>query len=220
MLRVFSVRSVSSRLSRGRRNIFFVAALGWIFSCVVLTGAQFPTSAGPTADRAQSDSDRDLEQRMANMRYLISAAEKRGPARKKDPKLALAELQEDFPQIQILNKDLVLKTDKSDRVDLKFVTRSAAEIHKHAEGLIGNLALPELPAPPEPQKINTISDGAQLKKAITTMGWLIYWFTKNPMFKDARVIEAVSAEKARRDLDNILAISTQIRLASERLQKQ
>jgi hypothetical protein len=177
-------------------------------------------SAGPTADRAQSDSDRDLEQRMANMRYLISAAEKRGSVRRKDPKLALAELQEDFTQIQIVNKELVLKTDKNDRVDLKFVARSAAEIHQHAEGLIGNLALPALPAPTELQKTETISDSAQLKKAITTMGWLIYWFTKNPMFKDARVIEAVSAEKARHDLDSILTLSTQIKLASERLQKE
>ena len=180
----------------------------------VPASAQFPM---PDGRGGMVNGDRDLEERIAAMRYLLTLAEKRGP-KKKDPELALAELQEDFTQIQLHNKDLVLKTDKSPGLDAKFVAKEATEIRKRAERLLSNLALPEAPAN-GPPVTDVAVEPLAIKKAIVKMGWLIYGFTKNPMFKEAQVIETVSAEKARRDLDLILELSKQIKTSSETLAK-
>ena len=93
----------------------------------VLARAQFPMAEGRS-----TVTDRELEERIASMRYLISLAEK-GPRRRKvDPKLALEQLQEDFTRLQIVNKDLVLTTSRSDKPDFKFVAKTASEINKRA----------------------------------------------------------------------------------------
>jgi hypothetical protein len=198
-----------------------LSAIALLFVSVAVhsIAAQFPMPVGPTGDRDRAESERDLEQRIASMRYLITLAEKRTPARKKDPKLALEELQEDFTRIQIVNKDLVLTSSRKEELSVKFVAKSATEIHKRAERLLANLALPELEPVSPPSKTQGISDPKQLKKAITSMGWRIYWFTKNPIFREAQVIEPTSAEKARRDLDAILEISSVIKKGCERLGK-
>jgi len=181
--------------------------------------AQLPMAVGPTGDRDRSDSERDLEQRIASMRYLITLAEKRTPSRKKDPKLALEELQEDFTRIQIVNKDLVLTSARNHELSLKFVAKSAMEIHRRAERLLANLALPEPKAVTSPQTSAAILDMKQLKRSITAMGWRIYWFTKNPIFREAQTIEASGAEKARRDLDAILEMSLAIKKSCEQMGK-
>ena len=181
--------------------------------------AQLPMTIGPTAERDRNESERDLEQRVASMRYLVTLAEKRAPSRRKDPKLALDELQQDFMRIQIINRDLVLTSSRKEELNFKFVAKSAMEIHRRAERLLANLALPESEAATSPKQSNAISDTKEMQRSITSMGWLIYWFTKNPIFKDARIIESSDAEKARRDLDAILEISAQIKKAGEQLEK-
>ena len=191
---------------------------GFIFFALVTVtavNAQFPQ---PDGRGGIVNGDRDLEEHIAAMRYLITLADKRRP-KKKDPQLALAELQEDFTQIQLHNKDLVLTTDKSSVLDAKFVAKEAGEIRKRAERLLSNLALPDAPANGSAAVTEMAADPTAIKKAIVEMGWLIYGFTKNPMFKEAQVIEAASAEKARRDLDQILELSKRIKASSETLAK-
>jgi hypothetical protein len=192
--------------------------LGLVFAASV---ALIPTSAQlpqPDGRGGMVNGDRDLEEHVAAMRYLITLADKRRP-KKKDPQLALAELQEDFTQIQLHNKDLVLTSDKSPELDAKFVAKEATEIHKRAERLLSNLALPEAPANGISLATDAVAEPAAIKKAIVKMGWLIYGFTKNPMFREAQVIEAGSAAAARRDLDHIMELSRQIKVSSEILAK-
>src|SRR6185369_12772272 len=170
---------------------------------IVAVLASAPASAQlpqPDGRNGMINGDRDLEEHVAAMRYLITLADKRRP-KKKDPQLALAELQEDFTQIPLHNKDLVLTTDKNPALDAKFVAKEATEIRKRAERLLSNLALPEAPVNRDAAVTEVAAHPAAIKKAIVEMGWLIYGFTKNPMFKEAQVIDAASAEKARRDLD-------------------
>src|SRR5690349_19117454 len=123
-------------------NYILTAAMiiGVVPSVSVL--AQFPLAEGPALDRGTKSEDAtyELEARISAMRYLIDQAGKRSPARKKDPELALKELQDDFTHLQLTNKELVLKTSTAKQVDLKFVERSAADINKRAERLLTNLS--------------------------------------------------------------------------------
>ncbi len=201
------------RLSR--LTVLMVASL-LFFAGVRYVDAQYPMSEG----RAAASSERELEEHVARMRYLIAQANKRRPDRKsRDPKLALKELQEDFIGIQVVNKDLVLTTSRTENIDFKFVWKSAEEIHKRAKRLLENLALPEASSQ-GPQTASPIADQAHIKQSITQMGWLIYYFTKNPIFKEASVIETSSAEKARSDLEQIIELSMLIKTSSEHLGKK
>ena len=180
--------------------------------------AQLPMAQGRTAEREQSESDRDLEERIANMRYLATLAGKNGP-RKNDTELALKELQEDFTQLQILNKDLVLKTAKTQMPDVKFVARSTSEINRRAARLLSNLALPESGIGTLRSQPEEISDMTKLKASITKLGWLMYNFKKNPIFQEVGVLDASSAVKARGDLEAIIELSLHIKKGSEQLSK-
>jgi len=210
--------------SKRHSTIYFLPLLCIVTGAVVAINAQFPMSEGPTLDRERStkndeDTSYELEARIASMRYLIDQAAKRSPERKKDPRLALAELQDDFTHLQLANKDLVLKVNADKTVDLKFVEKTAADINKRAERLVTNLALPNPNSSGFRPVPDPIADERQLKAAVTKLGWLIYYFTKNPIFKEAQVIDAASAGKARTDLDSILDLSSHIKKSSEQLVK-
>ena len=193
-----------------------LVAVGLLAAMTALPArAQFPMADGPSS--ARSDTDLDLEARIANMRYLATLAEKSGLRRKKDPKLALEELQEDFVQLQIVNKNLVLTVSKTEKVEFKFVAKSASEINKRAERLQLNLALPETATSVPRPALQPISDSKQLKASITSLGWLIYWFKKNPIFREVKVIEQQSAAKARFDLEKIIELSLHVKKSSEQL---
>ena len=198
-----------------RRAASAVISLAAILAALGTVAAQFPMSEGKNA----VNSDRELEEHVANMRYLVSQANKRKPGRHRDPKLALEQLQEDFTRLQIVNKELVLTTSERKEVDFKFVSRSAEEINKRAKRLLENLALPE--SVPETAKVlDPFSDQPELKNSITQMGWRIYYFAKNPIFKEANVLDTSDAAKARWDLEEIIELSALIKSGSERVGKK
>jgi hypothetical protein len=194
---------------------FSALLLGSLFAPRV--SAQFPMSEGKSSPR--SDADRELEEHVAYLGYLVKLAEKRGAKRKVDPKLAIEQLQDDFTHLQIVNKDLVLTSTKNEELDLKFVARSTAEINKRAERLLSNLALPELPADNPATAPKPISNTNELKASIIELGWSIYRFVKSPLFKEPDVLDTPEAGKVRRELETIIGLSLQMKKSSEQLSK-
>src|SRR5207248_3818666 len=116
-----------------------------------------------------------------------------------------------------VNKNLVLTVSKTEKVEFKFVAKSASEINKRAERLQLNLALPETATSVPRPALQPISDSKQLKASITSLGWLIYWFKKNPIFREVKVIEQQSAAKARFDLEKIIELSLHVKKSSKQL---
>jgi hypothetical protein len=156
----------------------------------------------------------DIQQRSFNLRMLHIMAKQRRP--RSNPQIALAQVQEDFTHIQLVNKKLGLSALASGNLDLKFVTKAAAEINKRAERLKENLALPAPADATEPFKY-TVENATQLKAPIVDLARLILDFTDNPYFKEAAVLETQQANKARRDLERIIVISERVRDLSKRL---
>lgn len=179
---------------------------------------QLPLSEGPTKERSQSDADRDLEERIAYQRMLATIAEKQ--KKKRDPKLALAELQEDFKRLQVVNLEMVRALSKGGSLDLKFVGDSAEEIKKRAARLKVNLALPE--PDKEGEKRRPAAPAMtldQLKSSMLSLGKLVYGFIKSPFFREIDVINQEEATKVRQMLDDIVALSDRIKKNSEHLSK-
>lgn len=174
------------------------------------------TYNGPTAERSRDENERDLEDRIAYQRLRAALAANRRE-RKSEPKMAVEQLQEDFTRLQIVNKELVLTTSRSPELDLKFVSKSASEIHKRAERLMSNLALPDPEEGSKRPSPAAMTDQKQIRASITSLGWLIYRFAKNPLFKEAGVVETQSAARARRDLEEIIELSDQLKKSSDKL---
>jgi hypothetical protein len=167
-------------------------------------------------DRRRTESERDLDIRIFNLRAL---SELPHPAQKKrpTPEQALAQLQKDFTRLQIVNKDLLRAALGlgSGKLDAKFVTRSVTEIKERAERLNSALALPEIEKADE-QTITTPTNPQDLKPSILRLGRVIFSFVDNPFFKEISVIDPQLTNKARRDLVEIIELSGEIRKASEK----
>jgi hypothetical protein len=188
-------------------------AIGCIFLLAVCTVGMGQTER----ERERELNDREIEIRSWNLRLISLNANKQKKS-KLTPEQALAKVQEDFTKIQILNKSLVFSIADKRPVDFKLVTRSASEIRKRSERLNETLALPDADrASVEAPK--AVNNPTQLKLAILRMGNLIYSFTNNEFFREPSVLNTEQTLKARRELLEIVELSSQIKKDSERLEK-
>ena len=197
-----------------------VLDFGWNLTVGFVFAAALALPADALAQRRDAERDReadeqDINRRSFNLRMLHIMAKQRRP-RKSNPQLALAQVQDDFTHIQLINKKLGLTALRNSNLDLNFVTKAATEINRRADRLKENLALPVPAETTEPFKYN-VANATQLKAPIVDLARLILDFTDNPYFKEASVLETEQANKARRDLENIIALSERIRELSRKL---
>ena len=169
------------------------------------------TSDSAALERAMRE--RDLRERMFQLEMLERMA--REPAERPEPRLALAQIKEDYARIQVVNNALAQAVSGGGTLDLKFVAKSASEIKKRAARLKLNLVLPE----PEKDAKRPKVEVGELKPALSVLNELIVGFVNNPMFKAANIVDAQESAKARRDLEAIIALSGQVKKSSEQLSK-
>lgn len=162
-------------------------------------------------------------QAKANEQYertmgLRLAGEVRKKPTRPEPKLALAQIREDFVRIQVVNNELADAVSRGGALDLKFVAKSVSDIRKRAERLKDNLVLPEF------ESAFVVPDArgsaeAQLKSSLVTLKELIREFVANPLFEKANLVDLQLAAKARRDLDDIIDVSNRVKKSSAELSK-
>jgi hypothetical protein len=194
-------------------------------AAVVLLAALAPLVQGQRGGRGGSSSPpptressvlNELE-REFNQRTLEEQLNR--PTARREPRLSFARISEDFMRIQVINNELVLAALRDGALDLKFVARSAAEIRKLAARLKDNLVLPEMEEGTKRFQAEDMQEAEQLKPAVSALGKLIAGFAHNPVFKEPKVVDAQLSAKARRDLEEIIELSNQVRKSSERLNK-
>jgi hypothetical protein len=185
-----------------------------------------PQTTGPTRAEQQRGIDPDFEQRQRDMRLLdksmntreTPSAINRTPKRR-DPKVVMAEIAEDFTRIQVVNNDLGEAASGSAPLNLEFVVKSTAELVERTKRLGENLGHPEPEKGSTPPKLEPVTNVEELKRALATLDKLITEFTHNPLFTDARTRDAELLVKARRDLAEIFELSTHIKKNAEELSK-
>ena len=172
----------------------------------------------PPGDRDPFAEVRERQQREAQLR----SAEMIGTVKLTDRQsvaAAVEQMKDDFRRIQVLRNDVVRHLQSGRPLDYKFISRQSDEINKRAGRLKTHL-LRETPADEkkEPERQADI-EGAQLTEALVRMCHRIDSFTENPLFKIPEVIDVKDAEKAGRDLRDILQLSEVIGKSAERLKK-
>jgi len=124
------------------------------------------------------------------------------PAPAREQRLMLAQIREDFRRLQSINAERIQPSITGNVIDYSKIVKASANIERRAVRLKNNLALPDTnDTPTEPE--NTLSYLDQLKRLDSA----ICSFVSNPIFQTAKVIDVQLAEKATRDLDEIITIS-------------
>lgn len=182
--------------------------------------AQQGTAPGPPppGNRDPFAEARERQQREAQLR----SAEMVGTVKLTDRRsveVAVGQMRDDFRRIQVLRNGMVRHLQSGQPPDYKFIAHEAEEINKRAGRLKTHL-LREVPegekkGPEEQPDL----EGARLTEALVRMCHRIDSFTENPLFKIPEVIDVKDAEKAGRDLRDILQLSETVGKAAERLKK-
>jgi hypothetical protein len=189
------------------------------------TRAQTPeqTAPGPTRAEQQRGIDPEFEQRQRDLKLLDKTMNPReiakAPERRRDRKVVMAEIAEDFTSIQVVNNDLGKAISGSAPLNLEFVVKSTAELVERTKRLGENLGHPEPQKGSKPPKLEPVTNVEQLRLALATLDKLITEFTHNPLFTDASTRDAELLVKARRDLAELFTLSEHIKKNTEELSK-
>lgn len=167
-------------------------------------------------DPVQRELQRQLQQEM------MERALEEGPRDpvERDRRLAVEQIREDYMRIQVVNNELVLAAMRGGVLDLKLVTKTSAEIRKRAERLRHNLVLPEPDKAAERARAEAGDEEARLRASVLALGKLVAGFVRNPIFREVKVVDAQSAVRARRDLEEIIELSGEVKKGSEKLNKE
>jgi hypothetical protein len=193
-----------------------------ITATFVFALAVFPAVAAQPVnkDKERAENERDLDLRSWNLRILSLQYNKNKHKSRPNPQQAVEQLQKDFTRLQVVNNDLLRIALSNTTLDAGFVSKSVSEIKKRAERLNKNLALPEPEKSPGQTGAQGAASSPELKPSVLKLGRLIFSFVDNPFFKEASVVDTQLTTKARRDLEDIIELSGQIKRSSEQLGKQ
>jgi hypothetical protein len=217
------LRRLSEMNSNVRLPLLLVAA------CALLSVAASSASGRQTGRRGVGNSaeiehrererrEREMNNRELNERqFMLRNLRVDGGKGPPTPRLAVAQIREDFARLQVVNNDLARAVAGGGVLDLKFVSKSASEIRKLAGRLKENMALPE-PADGREGREAKAAPG-QLGPSLSALDGMILAFAEDTASKGVYRIDARSSAKARRDLEAIIALSEWVRKTSEKSRK-
>jgi hypothetical protein len=133
----------------------------------------------------------------------------------------MPQLREDFRQLQLVNNGMMQQMVSTPALDYKLLNRAISEINKRAGRLKDNLALLQVKQP-ETKETNgppVPADERQVKASLFKLDSLIMSFVNNPQFKQAGVVAVPQADRAGRDLHDIIELSRAVKKGLERLGK-
>jgi hypothetical protein len=138
---------------------------------------------------------------------------------RREPRLAFAQIREDYVRIQVINNELAQAVAAGGTLDMKLVSHSTAEIKKRADRLMLNLALPDYDEDNARPRTAVGTEPAQLKTALGSLDEMILRLVRNPLFRNPKLVDARQSPLVRRDLKEIIELSNQLKKRSEQLSK-
>ncbi len=205
------------------RLLLAVVALGAAAS-LSPARAQLPPGVTPMGDKNLKEDD-SIRTRSVEMERIRRDAAK--PDRKPEPNPAdrFPQIKEDFERVQILNGDVLQAPGAPDYARL---AEAAEEVKKRATRLSSNLFPPE--AGKKPKKDDgKKNDGKQdaaaepeqrdLKSLLSALDESIARFVNSPVFQNTKVVNPDESAKARKELEEIIKLSTRVEQEAARMKK-
>jgi hypothetical protein len=170
-----------------------------------------------TAAYAQRGPTRDLS---ATERTL-GALENESRHAKRDAQTIMAEVNDDFARLRVINDELKAVVASSATPNYKILSDQAIEIKKRGNRLKGNLAaLPKGEKEEKQPKEAVPADDAQLRSLLATVNTALTSFLNNPVFSDMGTLDNQLALKARRDLEYVIDLSDVVKNGADKLSKR
>ncbi len=182
-------------------------------------GAVFVSvAAGPARAQARTAAPppQDLSMRETQIRSMELEGEHK--SRPSDPNVLLAQVNDDLHRLQALHEQMPQPAAAEQPLDLKLICATTAEIKERAARLKLNLALPQ-GEKSEKRADNKEANNGQLQPGLSALDKLLDSFLHNPIFSDTGALDPQLAAKAKRDLDDILALSDKLRKSADKLNK-
>jgi hypothetical protein len=155
---------------------------------------------------------KDLNLRDSQVRSLeISKDEAKGDSLPKAAPQIIEQVKQDFGRIQEVNSEIMRSYSAGEPPNYKHLSEAMAEINKRASRLNTNLLLPEPSAYEAPRQGD--------RSPLLDLNDLITRFVTSPIFSKANTINAEQGAKAKRDLADIIDLSSRIRKSAEKLSK-
>ena len=192
-----------------------------ITAAVLLASAAAADAAGqqPPANPANREAmNRELRERGRALDTLEKTRLPPPPGRP-GPRLDLARVEEDHLRIQQAANGMHQAAAQGGALDLKAVAKSASEIRERAVRLGSALALPKAEKEDKRPKPAAIADAEGLRGALAALHELVYRFARGPVFTEADLVDAGQSAQARRDLDEIIALSGRVKKGCQELEK-
>ncbi len=185
-----------------RLVVFSAAAVIFMLSAAGVARAQ----TNPRRERPPtSPIERDLRYRA----WVLGQLRKQRKVPERELRLAYEQIERDFLRIQVINNDFLREAAKPEgEIDYETVVKGADEMHKCAERLKSNLALPEAGAG---KRSSAEYDDLLLKTLLSLLSTQVVGFVNNPVFKSTEVIDVKLAEGAGKSLNAIVRFSDKIR---------
>jgi hypothetical protein len=131
------------------------------------------------------------------------------------------QIREDFRDLQFLHNKMMASAWAKPELDHKHLSEMIGQISKKASRLKSNLGLPQLKNDEVATKRSSeISSPDQFRAELLLLDRSVVSFVQNPIFQKSSVIEVSLANKASKDLEMVIGVSTQLKKMSERLRKE
>ncbi|HEV2883733.1 MAG TPA: hypothetical protein VGW36_02685 [Pyrinomonadaceae bacterium] len=183
------------------------------------TGARPGRDPADGAGRNKGIQQPSIREREIKMRQIEQEAAQ--PAAALDQKRWLAEIAEDFEQIQVINNKMMTAAMNTKVPDYANIASATAEIVKRAGRMKRNLSLPEVQEKEKQSRAEykSVVDFAGMKVALLVLDSSITDLVTNPIFTNPSVIDIQHAAKVKRNLDDILNFGGLIHKDAKKLSK-
>lgn len=167
-------------------------------------------------DKMTRDADTEREMEIKRMEAMRNARRPGSP----EAKLALAQIAEDFRQMQLVNNEMMrasFSDEKSRALDYEHISKATAEISRRAARLKANLQLPAQDSNQARTAERELAGERELRASLLSLDELIMGFVNNPTFRQQGTLNAQHSARASRDLAAIIQLSQKIKQRAEKL---
>jgi len=206
------MRAEGTKLTRGVLLTGAAAIIVW--GCA--TGALGQVKPNPTT-LPGAETNREMRDREANITLM-----ERGRDEAKAREATQKQMNEDFQQIQTEDAEINTVFGSANPPDYKKINDAAADIKVRATRLKNLLVLP--PSGKEDKRKKERESESDLKGTLPTLAEAVKSFVSNPIFHQqagqaGQPVDYRDLSKARRDLDDIIELSSRVAKTAQNLNK-
>jgi hypothetical protein len=153
--------------------------------------------------------------RSSELERVKRDAEKPDRKAEESPEDKFPQIKEDFERIQIVNGEVLQAGGSPDYVRL---SEAAEEVRRRAERLKSNLFEPEPEKKPKGEGVEATAQ-TDLKSLLSELDGALARFVNSPIFQNTRVVNPQESAEARRELDEVIKLSTRVSKEADKLKK-